>query len=132
MAKKATAVASVEITDDLLAAYEAAEAKVKARHVEHGKNVPYDDVIGIIKLVLPKIREAGKDISVSALKDLVTEQLQKRYDALPEGMDRETIHVGRELVTMTRTEIKELRQAQLRNSRKNNMVYRYIYGYTRK
>jgi len=127
--KKATA---VEVTDDLLAVYEAAELKQKERHVEVGKNVPYEDVIGLLKLILPKIRAAGKDINVSALKDVITEQLEKRYNELPEGMDRVTVRVGRELVEMTKTEFKALRLRQLQSSKKTNMVYRYIYGYTRK
>ena len=131
--KKATAVApAVEVTDDLLAVYEAAELKQKERHVEVGKNVPYEDVIGLLKLILPKIRAAGKDINVSALKDVITEQLEKRYNELPEGMDRVTVRVGRELVEMTKTEFKALRLRQLQSSKKTNMVYRYIYGYTRK
>lgn len=133
MAKKATqAVAPVEITDDLLAAYEAAEQNRGTRTISAGKNVPYDDVIDLLRLILPKLRENGKEIVVSNLKVVITEQIEKKYNAMPEGMDRITIRVGKELVEMTKSEAKAVRLEQLKTSKKNNMVYRYIYGYIRK
>lgn len=130
MAKKATTkVAPVEVTDDLIALYDKKAEQQQSRKVSAGKNVPYGDVIELTKLLIPVLKEKGREITVSALKGTITDTLAERYNALPEGGDREAVRVGTEIVKMTRTELKQLRLEQLANSKKENMIYRYIYGY---
>jgi hypothetical protein len=116
------------VVDELLAAYQAAEANSAARQTIAGRNVPYSDV----KEVVDALRKNVKTINVTAARNVVEAVLSKKYLALPEGMDRITVRVGTELVTMTKTEFKEMRISQLAFSKKEGNVYRMIYQITRK
>ena len=118
-------------SEDILAKFNAKKEEMVAKQQEGGKSLPMAELLYAIDMVFDALETVETFKSpVKVLVDLTYDLLKEEYGKFPTGKKQVTAKVGRDTVTMTQTELKELRLRQLEfmKTNKQDNLYRRISG----